>query len=236
MVKNKNTEGLELINRTIKKYSKIHENNLNHEVFKANINEINYSFVRINDEQYINFAKNSISIEEDYVFMMYLYRQDTIFSDFAKFYVTLKELTGESGNLYDEWKGAFSFPFLISFSKNNKEYEYIMNVSNVRASIEFKFRKLIHENDPRPRIYIESPFEDFPKDEINHFIAYLIGFSNGYFKSYVSKTWDKFFYKSIKSENTIFGYKDGKFFEKKYEKEANYNKKLKKLEDFKSLK
>lgn len=232
MTIDKNNQGLELINKTIKKYSTNDEEyEIKNDLVYISIKDIVYKTVRINDEQYYKLSKNSISIEEDYVFLIFLSSKSKIYSSFSKMYTTMKLLFGESGNYFDDNKGSFSFTFLICFKKDDKEFEYIMNVKNVKSSIEFKINKLIDSNNEKIDINnIFHPFDEFSKSEINSFIAYFVGILDGYFKSYVSKTWDKFFFKKIVSENTLFGYKDGSFFDKKYERDVNFNKQLVLLE------
>ena len=188
-----------------------------------------YKLIRLNDEQFYLLYKNSISISEDYKHLMYLSMdEDIIYSSFSKMYMALKELFGESGNHYDDWKGSFSFPFLIYFQKE-EEFGYLINLYNIRSSIEFKIAKLIHADDERfERDVLHNPFEEFPREEINYFINYFVGFLTGYFKS-VRDRYDEFFFKTVKSNLILFGYKDGCFFDNQYENEEEFHKAIQDL-------
>jgi hypothetical protein len=194
-----------------------------------------YKLIRLNDEQFYLLYKNSISISEDYKHLMSLsIDEDTIYSSFSKMYMTLNELFGESGNHYDDWKGSFSFPFLINFQKE-EEFGYLMNLYNIRSSIEFKIAKLIHEDDERfERDILHNPFEEFPREEINYFINYFVGFLTGYFNS-VRDRYDEFFFKTVKSNLILFGYKDGCFFDNQYENEEEFFKAIQYLMGNESL-
>ena len=116
---------------------------------------------------------------------MHLSRDDdVIFQSFSKMYATLKEIFGESGKGYDDWKGSFSFPFLIHFKKEEQEFSYLINIHNIRSSIEFKLAKLICADDESfERGVFHHPFQDFPREEIKYFTNYLVGFLAGYFES-----------------------------------------------------
>jgi hypothetical protein len=189
-----------------------------------------YKLKRLNDERYTFLRKNCILISEDYLHLFSLSMdKDVIYSSFSKMFVALKELFGDSGKYYDDWKGSFSFPFIISFKKAEEEFQYIMNIYNIRASIEFNIAKLIQADDERfERDVIHEPFEEFPREEINYFINYLVGFLSGYFES-VRKRYDEFFFHAVQSNLILFGYKDGIYFDKQYEKEGNFRNAIQKL-------
>jgi hypothetical protein len=191
--------------------------------------ERTYKLIRLNDEQFYLLYKNSISISEDYKHLMSLsIDEDIIYSSFSKMYMALKGLFGESGNHYDDWKGSFSFPFLICFQKD-EEFGYLMNLYNIRSSIEFKIAKLIHVDDERfERDILHNPFEEFPREEINYFINYFVGFLTGYFQS-VSDQYDEVFLKTVRSNLILFGYKDGCFFDSQYENEEEFHKAIQDL-------
>jgi hypothetical protein len=188
-----------------------------------------YKLIRLNDEQFDLLGKNSIPISDDYGHLMYLSMdKDIIYSSFSKMYVALKKLFGEGGNCYDDWKGSFSFPFLIYFQKK-EEFGYLMNLYNLRSSIEFKMAKLIYaDNESFKRDVLHNPFEEFPKEEINYFINYFVGFLTGYFES-IKDQYDEFFFNAVRSNLILFGYKDGCFFDNQYKNEEEFNEALHEL-------
>jgi len=196
---------------------------LNNFSIDIKIEERIYKLIRLDDEQYYILRKNSISIADDNDCLTYLSTsKNTIYSSLSKMYVVLKERFGESGLYYDDWKGAFSFPFLIYFQKGEKYFSYLLNIYNFRSFIEFKISKLIDVNDQNLRqdIYYE-PFEEFSKKDIAVFIGYIVGFCTGYFES-AAERYNQFFFKTVRSNLIIFGYKDGNFFDHDYEDEDKF--------------
>lgn len=226
-----NNHNADLVYSMINKYSKNRDDSL---VKNSSINiqteERTYKLIRLNDEQFYSLYKNSIPIFEDYGHLMALSRnKNIIYSSFSKMYVTLKDLFGESGKYYDDWKGSFSFPFLITFQKGEEQFGYLMNLHNIRSSIEFKIAKLIHEDDERlERNILHNPFEEFPREEITYFFNYFVGFLTGYFES-VSKRYDEFFFKTAESNLILFGYKDGCYFDNQYDNEEEFRAAILKL-------
>jgi len=183
-----------------------------------------YTIIRLNDEQFHKLSQSRLSISDDYWHLMHLADQENlIYYSFPKMYVAMKLLFGESGEHYDDWKGSFSFPFLISFQKNGLEYEYLMNVYNFRKSIEFRVMKLIPASEKSfDRTVEHKPFDEFPKTEINNVISYFVGYLTGAFEI-LSLRYDTPFFKVVESENIIFGYKEGCFFEEYYDEDEFYD-------------
>jgi len=189
-----------------------------------------YKFIRLNDDQFYELHNNSIPIFDDYGHLMSLNRyENTIFPNFSKIYVTLKKIFGESGKYYDDWKNSFSFPFLIYFKKDEEQFVYLMNIFNIRSSIEFSIRKVIHIDDETyKKDVLHDPFEEFPREEINYFIEYLAGYLTGYFKS-LEKQYDEPFFKTVESNLILFGYKDGSYFDDQYDNEEEFHQAIREL-------
>ncbi|MEI7933780.1 MAG: hypothetical protein WCH30_01840 [Chlorobiaceae bacterium] len=189
-----------------------------------------YKLIRLNDEQFYLLRKNSVTLFENYGHLMSLSRdKDNIYSSFPKMYITLKDIFGESGKYYDDYKGSFSFPFLISFQKGEEEYGYVMNIYNVRSAIEFNMAKLIHADDKTiERGILYRPFDEFPESEITYFINFIIGYLTGYYRM-LMKEYDEFFFHSVQSNLILYGYKDGNFFENQYDSQKKFDKAIQEL-------
>lgn len=225
-----NGDNASIVYSMIKKYSKKDYTLVKNISINIKTKERIYKLIRLNDKQFYLLYKNSISIFEDYAHLIYLSTvDDIIYSSFSKMYVTLKELFGESGKYYDDWKGSFSFPFLIYFQKGEEEFGYLMNLHNIRSSIEFKIAKLIHADDNKfKRDILHNPFEEFPREEINYFIDYFVGFLTGYFES-LRNRYNQFFFKIVESNLILFGYKDGVYFDNQYENEEEFREAIQEL-------
>lgn len=226
-----NSDNTALVYSMIKKYSKKKDYTpVKNISMNIQTKKMIYKLIRLNDEQFYLLRKNSISIFDDYGHLMSLSKdKDLIYSSFSKMYIVLKGLFGESGKYYDDWKGSFSFPFLIYFQKGEEEFGYSMNIYNFRSSIEFNIAKLIHADDEKvKRGILHNPFDEFPRDEINYFINYFVGFLSGYFES-ARKRFDEFFFHTVKSNLILFGYKDGNYFDNQYENEEEFDEAIQEL-------
>ncbi len=221
----------DLVSGTIKKYN-------DHEYIPIENTSIDiktenniYKLIRLNDEQYYQLHKYRVALFEDYTHLMSLsVDKSIIYSSFSKMYTAIKLLFGESGKYFDDWKGSFSFPFLIHFYKDEEEFEYVMNLQNVRSSIEFSIAKLISADVNIKRNVLHEPFEEFPKEEIRYFINYFVGYLSGYLES-SSKYYNEFFFKTVGSNLILFGFDDGQFFDYQYENEEEYRKAIEELKN-----
>ncbi len=95
--------------------------------------------------------------------------------------------------------------------------------------MEFNMVKLISSDDTGlDRNVLLNPFEEFPGKEINYFINYFVGFLTGFFKT-TADQYDECFFKTVKSNLILFGYKDGCFFDDQYEDEEEFREAIQKL-------
>jgi len=188
-----------------------------------------YKVIRLNDEQYRKLSQTSIPIDDDYFHLLSLSNTNEIFSNCAKLYVSLKLLFGESGFLYDDYKGSFAFPFLILFEKKKKEYAYLLRIYNNLDRGEYIIRKIIHVEDTNyTRDVYHKPFDEFPREKIRYFMNFICGYLEGFLE--VGKDqYNESFYHNIDSSLFIFGYKDDDFFEYEFETEEEYDKALEEL-------
>ena len=132
---------------------------------------------------------------------------------------------GESGQSYDDWKGAFSFVFkvtLVDALSVNGSAHYLLNAVNSREAVEFRFRKILGKNDPGfQRGLVFAPFEDeFSRTQMDGVSAYLLGYAKGLWKSFPHHTPE--FIKKIESNFVLYGYADGQFFQNQFEDYKDY--------------
>jgi len=225
------SEDSALVSSVINKYRKKDDNSPVKNIFiDIETDVMTYKLIRLNDEQFYLLRKNSVTLFEDYAHIMSLSRDDSIiYSSFPKMYITLKDIFGESGNYYDDYKGSFSFPFLIYFKKGEEDFGYAMNIYNVRSVIEFNMAKLIHADDKTAtRGILNHPFDEFPESEITYVINFLVGYLTGYFRMLV-KGYNEFFFHSVQSNLIVYGYKDGKFFQNHYDSQKKFDEVIQEL-------
>lgn len=203
---------------------------MKNKVLNIEIKDRVYKLKRLSDKQYIKLRKNSISIIEDYDHLMSLEIDNKlIYSSYPKMYVALKKFFGDSGRLFDSWKGSFSFPFLISFQNEMEDFEYILRIYNFRTSIEFKIGKVIHTKDKNlDKLILYKPFREFSKNDINRVISFLVKYLTEYFKT-IESEYDTPFFCTVDSNLILFGYKNKIFFEDQFITENKYAAAIEKL-------
>lgn len=194
-----------------------------------------YKLDRLNDSQYYERWQNSLTIADDYGFYLnfYLYlRNKGENLNLAQIYVTLKQLCGESGQFFDDWKGSFSFPFSLEVTKAGQKFDYLLNIYDNRGSLYFGILKQLQPHDSYDKRVIQPPFpEEFPRQDINEFISYFYSYLWGYFDA-TKASYEQFFWKRVESNGILFGYKDGQFFEEHYDSPENYKQAVKLLENY----
>ena len=228
-------DNAKLVNATIKKYCGQVDDVPSGETKNISIDiwteEQDYKLVRLIDKQYYMLRKNSIAILDDYEHLIIMStNEELIFSSHAKMYASLRWWFGECGKCYDDWKGSFSYPFLIYIKNGEEEFEYLMNIFNTRSAIEFKLLKLVPSGDEKLNsMILYKPFDDFPREEINNLNQYFTAFFSGFFKSVSKKTCEPFF-GTVDSNQIVFGCKDGKYFDDHYEDRNQFHEAIKELE------
>ena len=181
---------------------------------------------RIDDEARVKLYKDSLPIQPDYDFYddfdrwLKAKRMDL---SFAQMYVTLKSLSGESSRNFYPFKSSFSFPFLLYIQKQGRSYLYLLDIYNYRDHFCFRINKCAEPGRftyDKSRTY--APFEhEFSRDEINGFICRVYFRLKSEFRK-IEKEYDQFFFKGVRSEAMLFGYREGEFFELHFEDGKGY--------------
>ncbi len=198
-------------------------------MIEVDTKENRYKLIRLNNKQYYLLQKKSLAIMDDYSHQMTLScAVNCIYGSFSKTLVALINIFGESGPFFDEWKGSFSFPFLI-LKEGDEEFGYVMNVRNCKSTIDYSFQKLIRDGDDRfERTKVYDPFDDFYREEERRFIDFFISCITVSFES-IKDNYNKFFFQAVRTNLILFGYKDGVFFDEQYENEKEFYDAIKKL-------
>ncbi len=227
---------LDLIANKIQRFTGEHSSeSIKNNSIDLRLKSASYQVTRLNDQQYVKLRKNSLSIAQDYSFLMYLSsNKNLIYHSFSRMYAALKSLFSESGNCYDDWKGSFSFPFLICFDKGSQTFDYLMNVHNLRSGIEFSLRKLVKfDNTNYDKMLIHKPFPDFTKEQMNVFLICFVGHLTDFFEANLHGNYDSFFYKTAHSNLIIFGHQNGAFFDYQFDEPDKFEAKLEELKQVK---
>ena len=175
---------------------------------------------RISDERYHALRNVAYPIFEQ--MPAFSYSQRNPYSDetplnLAEYYAFMRIRFGESGLLYDDWKGIFSFPFEVEVFKDDLCHQYILNVINWRSTVELRFSKVFTDEAKfDPRVYRQPINDEFSEEEMKFVDGYLYG-------SLLSARKHHGFYeipnfiRKIEMQSVILGYHEGRFFEHRYE-------------------
>ncbi len=193
---------------------------------------------RINDDCYRTLGVHTLAIRECYdVWWNYLSRSSNVQlneAPLAYFFASFERAYGPSGNLYDSYKGAFSFPFAVKILQPNNVIAYFLHVTCWRGTVEFNFLKMIPSDETRyNKNVIHPPFDDeLSESQMQIVCNFIMGFAEGFWKS-TERHKDKLekwypeesqyeFVKAIDSNSILFGYKDGHFFEMRFSDQDEY--------------
>jgi len=138
-------------------------------------------------------------------------------------YAALTALTGPSGELYDDWKGAFGFPFKLTVRRGEREHRYLLNLMNFRSMVEPILSRVQQPGESYRRDAYHAPFDDeLSTDDIVTVIDFIRGFLAGYLKT--MPAWTTPYVKEVQSNLLLFGYDptSGAFFEQAYREPEAY--------------
>ena len=176
---------------------------------------------RIDDHHFYLLFRESICIDVNYFIWWEItdgFKKRGSPLNLAEFYTMFRHAFGESGNHYDDWKGAFNFAFKIDVLNDLTVTPYILNVVNLRGVVEFKFRKIILPEDiSYDRGIVHPAFADeFSFEQMDFLVRYLSGFAEGFWGKGRFVNIENFV-KEVPSNNILFGFLDGCFFENHFE-------------------
>ncbi len=201
---------------------------------------------RIDDDTYWTLRTDSLAIRECHeIWWNYIQQSDNAQlneAPLAYFFASFERAYGSSGNLYDSYKGAFSFPFAIKILQQEKVIAYLLHVTCWRGTVEFHFLKMIPSDETRyDKSVIHQPFDDELSEQQMWGISnFLMGYAEGFWTSaertknrlkteFLEEEYQYSFVKAIDSNGILFGYKDGHFFETSYSDQDEYEQMKKEL-------
>lgn len=200
------------------------------------LNNAQYRLERLDDDRYDELSRKSLCIADDYRFSIGFFQYEQLRGEalsLGQVYIALKELTGESSKLFDDWKCAFSFPFALEIERDSNTYHYLLRIVDYRGSLEFNISRQVKPHESYDKNVIHQSFaEEFSGDEINEFNAYIYNYIKVFFKVYIKVVQPhdmEEFFKNIDSNLIVYGYKDGFFFEDHYNDYDEYHEALSKL-------
>ena len=200
--------------------------------------KIDFSIFRLRDNEYLELRARSFPIKYNNLFLLLMIdrKEDELDSlNLPKLLLLLEIEFGRSSSQYDSWKQSFSFPFILQVQKLNKMLSYLLKIEDYRASIEFRFYRIIDDIryiDKNPDLVHDPISQDLSESEIKYIVCYIWGFYHGYIKSYLSS--DPHitpFFRYIQSSNLVYGYWEDQFIEIGFDNEQDCTKLVAELEE-----
>jgi hypothetical protein len=175
-----------------------------------------YRLTRLHD-YHLGDSVNNLCVGEYYPWFGFTLDQTL---NLAEFYVALTVLTGSSGRLFNDYKGSFCFVFLLEVIRDEETFPYILRVRDHRGSVSFVFHKILLSNEHAYDMYIvHKPLTDFPQEDMERFSAFFYDYLKGCFTA-IKKTWTEPFELLVESQNIVYGYRNGCFFEEQRQENA----------------
>ena len=179
-------------------------------------------FWRLDDDEYLLLGRQSLAIEDDYLFLMQLNSAGNQHKrlQLAEARTALTKLAGPSCKSFDNFKQSFSFPFLHGVPTDRPSADYLMTVQDVRGSLYFSHRRVVAKADSRIKEQgLHKAFvEEFNREELNVLAATMYGFLEG-FSNYVTPPP---FVEKVDSEHIVYGYAKGSYFEEQHKDHQAY--------------
>jgi hypothetical protein len=179
-----------------------------------------YRLTRLSDGQEIDMHRESIAIDTALPFELAVRRSGP---DLAETYAVCRELFGERGRRFDDWKGAFAFPLALEVPCAARRPAYLFTVMNFRSGVEYHLRKLVDPSDKRLKepLYYPADAAEFPLAEIHRSVAFFVGFLEGFSKS-LRVWWKDGFLLTVQSNLILYGFDGEEFFTRDFESHGEF--------------
>jgi hypothetical protein len=190
-----------------------------------------YRLTRLSDGEFLDLKMSSIAIDEVSPLLEMGLRRALDMS-LGEFYSSMKALFGERGRMFDDWKGAFSFPLAIEVPGAARRPAYVLNVIDFRGGVDHRFRKVVAGGDPRLKTHYYYPpdADEFSMDEMERFLSYFVAYQKGYYET-ASRHSQEPFLLCVESNFILYGFDGQEFFDEQFDSKESFTKRRAELED-----
>ena len=179
-------------------------------------------FWRLDDDEHFLVRRQSVAIEEDYGLLMRLNSGSSGDErlSLGQARSALTKLAGPSAQSFDNFKQSFCFPFLHGVPADRPTTIYLMTVHDIRGSLYFLNRRVVAKDDPRIEQHLlHKPFlEELNREELNLLAATMYGYLKGFSEHIIPRP----FVEKVDSQQIVYGYADGNYFEEVHVEEDAY--------------
>lgn len=185
---------------------------------------------RLSDPQFSALRRQCVPIEVDGMFQLMLLhprRPSRPAPQLGELYTALRMLFGESGTLYDDYKGSFSFPLLLYVKRETGRFRYLLEVDDWKGGLEFHLWKVADRPEElgagvERHVYRQPIPEEFSREELHYYLAHFYGLLQGFIEAYVRTMRCEPFVKAVPAKLALYGHLNGEFFEDRFDSEEEY--------------
>lgn len=150
-----------------------------------------------NKMQIYNKLKNTVAIDDDYLFLLEFYTTAVFkkhkFINMPKFLATLMTLYGEPDTFYDDFKCSFNytFDFRIVYKNENpaREVNLTMRINDLKGGFRIEFRRLRESSSDDILKLIEDVVK---REDLNKSIMLLHSYFSGFYYGYGTRYFEKY--------------------------------------------
>ena len=125
-----------------------------------------------------------------------------------------EQCLGRSSTAFDDHKGSFSFPLLISATRG-RVLRYLAVLCDVRGAVEIAWFRLRSTRFASLLRYEKPVTEELSRSDLNGIHEHLLGYLLGYADAIATASAASF-YRTVSSERIVYGHVGGEFFEREF--------------------
>jgi hypothetical protein len=134
--------------------------------------------------------------------------------------VAAEALFGRSSRIFDDYKGSFKFPLLLSATRNGSRMRYVIRLGDYRGSVEISFLRVGECARTGDRGYHPPVESELSGSDLDYLSEFLLGYLLGYAESGAADA--PSFYRVIRSDNVVYGKQRGDLFERTFEDQTEF--------------
>lgn len=147
----------------------------------------------------------------------------------AALFIGATHALGASSTQFDEYKGSFRFPLLLSLPRDGKQLRYVAVLRDFRGGVDLLLYRLCDHVATHPGSTSPAPGDDeLSARDIQRLTTDLIGFLESHGQARVPKT--PAFHRTVESQLIIYGVRGGEAFEREHQDSETYRQALATIE------
>jgi hypothetical protein len=151
--------------------------------------------------------------------------------DLPKIFIAAEALFGRSSKKYDDYKGSFGFPLLLSAVRDGVSLRYVVMLEDRRGATDVNFHRIDVDCDPDPRErsrFAPPVDSELGSTDLDYLTGYLLGYLLGYGEGVAPLV--PAFYRTVPSELLVYGRRGGELFEREFDDREAFDRAVETIE------